>query len=210
MVNKSKKVKNLFNLSSDSGKEPPLCGIDEAGRGPLAGPLVMAGVVLLRRINGLGDSKKLDEKKRETLYERIIQRSRYHLIVIDNETIDRDGISRCLREGLREIRRVFAGEELRFLFDGNSSYGVSGIATLVKADASIREVSAASILAKVTRDRIMLRYAEEFPHYGFEHHKGYGTREHLDAIEKYGYCPIHRRSFRIKKMQEGRGLFDEH
>jgi len=168
----------------------------------------MAGVILLKRVNKLGDSKTLSEKEREKLYERILERSRCHLVVFDNDTIDRDGISHCLREGLKEIRRVLSAEGVRFLFDGNSRYGVPGIATMIKADTKIREVSAASILAKVTRDRIMLRYAESFPEYGFDRHKGYGTREHLAAIEKYGYCPIHRKSFRIKALQSEGSLFD--
>ena len=206
MVNKSKKVKNLFNFDSEND-DFILCGIDEAGRGPLAGPLVMAGVILLRRINGLEDSKLLTEAKRERLYERIMERSRIHLVIFDHEEIDRDGISLCIRRGLEEIRSVLDGEGVGFLFDGNSSYGVSGIATMIRADARIREVAAASILAKVTRDRIMQKYGEAFPLYGFERHKGYGTREHIAAIERYGYCPIHRRSFRIKKHRSEEGLF---
>ena len=206
MVNKSKKVKNLFNFDSEND-DFILCGIDEAGRGPLAGPLVMAGVILLRRINGLEDSKLLTEAKRERLYERIIERSRMHLVIFDHKEIDRDGISLCIRRGLEEIRSVLGGEGVGFLFDGNSSYGVPGIATMVKADAQIRQVAAASILAKVTRDRIMQKYGEAFPLYGFERHKGYGTREHIAAIERYGYCPIHRRSFQIKKHRSEEKLF---
>ncbi|WP_456432085.1 ribonuclease HII [Nitratifractor sp.] len=185
-----------------------LCGIDEAGRGPLAGPLVMAGVILLGRIYKITDSKRLDGKTRERLFERIVERSRYHLVIFDNGEIDRYGISGCLRRGLREIHQVLGGEGIGFLFDGNSNYGVEGIATMVKADQKIREVGAASILAKVTRDRIMLRLAEEFPCYGFERHKGYGTRDHLEAIRRCGLSPVHRRSFSYAKVS-GNGSSEE-
>jgi ribonuclease HII len=173
-----------------------LCGIDEAGRGPLAGPLVVAGVILEARINGLGDSKALTEEKRERLYPRILERSRHHLVVIEAAEIDERGLSRCMRRALEEIVGRLEGPEVRFLFDGNSAFGVPGIATLVKADGKVPEVGAASILAKVTRDRLMTAYAERWPEYGFEKHKGYGTAAHLEAIRRHGLCPIHRRSFR--------------
>lgn len=206
MVNQSKKVRNLFeDLPEEEAFS--LCGIDEAGRGPLAGPLVVAGVILLRRINGLQDSKKLDVRQRERLYERIVERSRYHLVVIEADVIDGHGISWCLRKALEEIVAVLGGPGVRFLFDGNSRYGVMEITTMVKADGKIREVSAASILAKVTRDRIMEEMAELYPQYGFEHHKGYGTAEHLEAIERHGLCPIHRRSFHVKKFSDEPTLF---
>ncbi len=206
MVNQSKKVRNLFeNLPEE--EEFSLCGIDEAGRGPLAGPLVVAGVILLQRINGLQDSKKLDAKRRERLYERILERSRYHLVVIPPAEIDGHGISWCLRKALAEIVAVLGEPGVRFLFDGNSRYGVMEITTMVKADGKIREVSAASILAKVTRDRIMVQQAQIYPQYGFEQHKGYGTAEHLEAIERYGLCPIHRRSFHLKKLSDVPTLF---
>ena len=206
VVNQSKKVRNLFeNLPEEEAFA--LCGIDEAGRGPLAGPLVVAGVILLQRINGLQDSKKLDAKQRERFYERILERSRYHLVVIEAAEIDGHGISWCLRKALEEIVAVLGGLGVRFLFDGNSRYGVTEITTMVKADGRIREVSAASILAKVTRDRIMQQQAQLYPQYGFEQHKGYGTAEHLEAIERYGLCPIHRRSFHVKKFSDDPTLF---
>ncbi|WP_457607433.1 ribonuclease HII [Nitratifractor sp.] len=202
-------MQKLFDFASEE-EDFVLCGIDEAGRGPLAGPLVMAGVILLRRINGLHDSKALSEEKRERLFGRILERSRHHIVLFDHDAIDRDGLSLCLRRGLEEIRETLAVENVRFLFDGNSNFGVPGIVTLVKADATVREVSAASILAKVTRDRIMIEYATLYPQYGFEKHKGYGTTEHLEAIERYGYSPIHRRSFRLgKNGLETPSLFDE-
>lgn len=176
-----------------------LCGIDEAGRGPIAGPLVMAGVVLKTPIGGLTDSKQLSEKKREALYEKIVEHADYHIVRFSARQIDEDGISKCLSNGLKEIMSVLG--EADYLFDGNSTFGVAGVRTQVKADADVPEVSAASILAKVTRDREMVTMAEKFPEYGFEKHKGYGSKAHIDAIRKHGYCEIHRRTFRIKALE---------
>jgi ribonuclease HII len=208
VVNHSKKIRNLFENELEEDEPFLLCGIDEAGRGPLAGPLVVAGVILLRRINGLKDSKKLGQQERERLYDRIVERSRYHLVIVDAAEIDDHGISWCLRKALEEIVKVLGAPEVRFLFDGNSRYGVPGIATMIKADGKVKAVSAASILAKVTRDRIMEELAQAYPEYGFEHHKGYGTTQHLEAIERYGYTPIHRRSFHVKKFLDSPTLFE--
>ena len=208
MINENKENEGLFKKTELHGATEALCGIDEAGRGPLAGPLVMAGVILTGRVYKLRDSKRLGADEREKLYERILARSRHHIVVIDAEALDRDGLSLSLRRGLEAILTALGGKGVRFLFDGNSAYGVPGVATLVKADSKVREVSAASILAKVTRDRLMIGYARQWPHYAFERHKGYGTREHLEAIERYGLCPIHRRSFRIRTEPNAPGLFD--
>jgi ribonuclease HII len=202
VVNITKKVKNLLDFLPEETENLQLCGIDEAGRGPLAGPLVVAGVILQRRINGLDDSKRLTEALREKLYERIVERSRYHIVVIEAGEIDGDGLSRSMRRALEEIVDALAGETF-FLFDGNTSFGVPGIGTLVGADGKIPQVSAASILAKVTRDRIMIKAARLYPEYGFERHKGYGTAEHLEAIRRHGLCPIHRRSFRSGTETKG-------
>lgn len=176
-----------------------LCGIDEAGRGPLAGPLYIAGVILIEPIEGLGDSKKLTEKKREALYEEIQTKSRFHISRFDAAQIDAMGISKCLSTGLREIMEQLG--EADYLYDGNSTFGVTGIRTMVKADATIPEVSAASILAKVSRDREMVKLAPLYPHYGFEGHKGYGSAAHIEAIRLYGHCEIHRKSFKLKALQ---------
>ena len=176
-----------------------LCGIDEAGRGPLAGPLVMSGVILNAPITGLNDSKKLTEKKRESLFDIIRENSTYHIVRFDAAQIDELGISACLAAGLREI--MAAIPEADYLYDGNSTFGVSGLATLVKADALIPEVSAASILAKVTRDREMIELSPLYPHYGFAQHKGYGTAMHIEEIRQHGECKIHRKSFKLKALQ---------
>ncbi len=160
----------------------------------------MAGVILQKRIYKLNDSKLLSEAQRERLYARIVAASAYHVVTFDAETIDSDGISICLRNGLKAIKEALA--PARFLFDGNSSFGVSGIETMVGADGKVKEVSAASIVAKVTRDRIMCELSTRYPKYGFERHKGYGTKAHIEAIKRYGRCEIHRRSFRIKEIDE--------
>ena len=179
----------------------PLCGIDEAGRGPLAGPLVMAGVVLLRPVDGLNDSKVLSESRREALYEAITACARYCIVRFSPGEIDALGIGVCLRRGLEAVKAHF-GDEVAYLFDGNSPFGVAGIRTQIKADAEVPEVSAASILAKVTRDREMVALAKTYPQYGFERHKGYATKAHYEALYRYGRCPVHRKSFRIRGLDE--------
>ena len=176
-----------------------LCGIDEAGRGPLAGDLVMAGCVLHTKIEGLGDSKKLSAKKRETLYEIIIQNADYHIVKFSASQIDEIGISKCLALGLIEIMQNIKAS--RYLFDGNSSFGVTGLETLIKADATIPEVSAASILAKVAHDRDMLELDRLYPQYQFAKHKGYGTALHVRMIKEHGYSQVHRKTYKIKSLE---------
>jgi len=178
---------------------PSLCGIDEAGRGPLAGDLVMAGVILKNEIVGLMDSKVLSEKRREELYPLIIKNSLYHIISFSPQQIDKDGLSYCLGKGLERIQEHLQAEV--YLFDGNQTFGVLGINTMIKADGKIPEVSAASILAKVTHDRAIIEASKVYKNYGFEKHKGYGTKAHIVAIKKYGYCDIHRRSFKVKGLR---------
>jgi len=175
-----------------------LCGIDEAGRGPLAGDLVMAGVILKNDIEGLMDSKVLTEKKRELLYPQIIKNSLYHIVSCSPKQIDELGLSNCLAKGLEEIIQKLDAKI--YLFDGNQTFGVLGVSTMVKADAKVPEVSAASILAKVTHDRAIIKASQTYPLYGFEKHKGYGTKAHVEAIKKHGYCELHRRSFKVKAL----------
>ena len=176
---------------------PSLCGIDEAGRGPLAGELVMAGVIIINPIEGLMDSKQISEKKRELLYPQIIKNSKYHIISFSPQEIDEFGLSSCLGRGLESIQQHLEADI--YLFDGNQTFGVLGINTMVKADTKVAEVSAASILAKVTHDRAIVEASKRYPNYEFEKHKGYGTKAHIEAIKKFGYCDIHRKSFKIKK-----------
>ena len=175
-----------------------LCGIDEAGRGPLAGSLVVAGVILHKNINGLMDSKKLTPKKREILYEIVIQNADYHIVSFSANEVDEDGLSKCIAKALKEIQKNLPNAT--YLFDGNSSFGVNNIETMIKADTKIAEVSASSILAKVTHDREIIEFSKIYPNYGFENHKGYGTKAHIEALVKYGRCPIHRKSFKVKGL----------
>ena len=173
-----------------------LCGIDEAGRGPLAGDLVIAGVIITSPIEGLMDSKKISEKRREELYPIIIQNTQHHIISFGPQEIDKLGLSLCLGRGLESILKHLQSDV--YLFDGNQTFGVLGVSTMVKADTKIAEVSAASILAKVTHDRAIINASALYPNYGFEKHKGYGTKAHIEAIKAFGYSPIHRKSFKIK------------
>ena len=179
-----------------------LCGIDEAGRGPIAGDLVVAGCIFQDNISidGLNDSKKISEKKRYKLFDEIIQKTNYHIVVIKPDEIDEKGLSHCMTQALQEIQSSLLTDE--YLFDGNTTFGVTGLETMVKADGKVAEVSAASILAKVTHDRNIIRDAKEYPEYGFEKHKGYGTKLHVAMIKKYGYSPIHRRSFKLKALEK--------
>ena len=181
-----------------------VCGIDEAGRGPIAGPLVMAGVILKEGIEGLNDSKKLSEKKREILFEEIIQKSEYKIVEVDNHTIDEKGLSWSINYCLNEIVNSLKSD--RYIFDGNSKFGVDILETMVKGDSKVKEISAASILAKVTRDRFMVKIADKYPEYSFKNHKGYITKQHIEEIKKFGYSNIHRTSYKIKSLQQ-RSLF---
>jgi ribonuclease HII len=176
-----------------------LCGIDEAGRGPFAGPLVVAGVILHKDIDLLDDSKKLTEKKREYLFDIILENSTNHIVFKSNQYIDKYGLSKALKSSITEIMDNIKAEQ--YLMDGNTTFGIENLNVLVKADSKIKEVSAASILAKVSRDRYMKNISKQYPQYGFEKHKGYGTKLHTDAIIKYGFCDLHRLTFKIKKLE---------
>uniref|UniRef100_UPI004048CFEE ribonuclease HII n=1 Tax=Aliarcobacter sp. TaxID=2321116 RepID=UPI004048CFEE len=179
-----------------------LCGIDEAGRGPIAGPLVVAGVILINNIEGLNDSKKLTEKKREKLFEEIISNSKYHIVFTDAKTIDIKGLSYCLKTSIIEIMEKLKNDSSEFLMDGNTTFGVENLNSKIKADETVLEVSAASILAKVSRDRYMKKIAPHYPHYNFEKHKGYGTKAHIEAIKEFGRSDEHRFTFRLKALGE--------
>ena len=177
-----------------------LCGIDEAGRGCIAGDLVVAGCIFTKssNIKGLNDSKKISEKKRSELFELIIPSSIYHIVTISPQEIDDKGLSFCMKNALLEILETLDAKE--YLFDGNTNFGVANLPTMIKADGKVPEVSAASILAKVTHDRNIIRDAMQYPEYDFDKHKGYGTKHHIAMIKEYGYTPIHRRSFRLKAL----------
>ena len=177
-----------------------LCGIDEAGRGPLSGPLVVAGVRLKKQIEELNDSKKLSEKKREELFPLIIEDSDYHIVFKSAKQIDEKGLSFCLKSAIEEIMQNVDASE--YLMDGNTSFGINTLQHKIKADASVIEVSAASILAKVSRDRYMKKIAPLYPNYDFDKHKGYGTKAHVEKIKEFGRCQEHRHTFRLKALGE--------
>ncbi|EAI2689195.1 ribonuclease HII [Campylobacter jejuni] len=184
----TKELLNEFDIN--------LIGIDEAGRGALAGPMMMAACKLNKKLDGLCDSKKLSEKKREELYEIIIKNSNYLILAFSSEQIDTLGLSTCLKTGLKLIKKHFKTEN-NFLYDGNTNLGINGIKIQIKADASILQVSAASILAKVSKDRVMNFLAKDFPCYEFEKNKAYGTKAHKELIAKFGICKLHRKSFKL-------------
>lgn len=182
-----------------------IAGVDEAGRGPLAGPVVTAAVILplFPQIKGLNDSKMLTEDQREKLFVQIRRTAiSYSVKIIEPTEIDQMNILAATMLGMREsIQRLRVQPDL-VLIDGNQK-PMSGLKemTIVKGDAKSAAIMAASILAKVTRDRIMNEAHEEFPQYGFLEHKGYGVPIHLENIKKHGPCPIHRKSFEpIKSM----------
>lgn len=179
-----------------------LCGIDEAGRGPLAGPLVVAGVILNKQIRQLDDSKKLSEQKRELLFEKIINNSSYHIVFTSAKQIDEKGISACLKDSILEIMEKLQNDNIEFLMDGNTSFGIDTLQHKIKADATIKEVSAASILAKVSRDRYMYEIAPKYKKYDFQKHKGYGTKAHIEKIKEFGRSDEHRSTFRLKALGE--------
>ena len=176
-----------------------VCGVDEAGRGPVAGPVCAAAVILPAGIviEGLNDSKKLSEKKREKLFDEITANAlAWSVSLVDERVIDEINI---LQATFLAMRRAM--DQLRVrpdiaLIDGNreTDFGLP-VQTIVKGDSLSANIAAASILAKVTRDRFMLEMDEKYPQYGFATHKGYGTRAHYAALREFGPCPIHRRTF---------------
>ena len=180
-----------------------LCGVDEAGRGPLAGPVCAAACILPRglEIPGLNDSKKLTEKKREELFAIITGEAlSYGIAFASVEEIEEYNILAATFIAMnRAIAQLEPAPELA-LIDGNRTKGIEIPAQcIVKGDARCADIAAASVLAKVTRDRYMLKMAGKYPEYHFEQHKGYGTKLHYEALREYGPSPIHRMSF-LKKM----------
>lgn len=180
---------------------PIIAGIDEAGRGPLAGPVLVSAVILppSLRINGLNDSKKLSEKKRDYLYNEIIEKAlEYQIVSIEPSEIDEINILEATLKGMTICADNLSLRPDLCLIDGNkippkiqhySKY-------VIKGDAKYASIAAASILAKVTRDRIMIEMDKIYPEFGFKKHKGYPTKAHFEALIKFGVTPIHRKSFK--------------
>jgi ribonuclease HII len=184
----------------------PVCGIDEAGRGPWAGPVVAAAVILdPKRIPaGIDDSKALDADDREFIFRRLSISAEIGVGIADVQRIDRDNILQATMWAMGEAVRNLAIRPRLALVDGNRAPALCCEArTIVKGDAKCLSIAAASIIAKVTRDRLMIAMAREFPGYGFERHKGYGTPEHADALSRLGISPLHRRSFKPVQLALG-------
>ena len=202
---KEKELERLTNLKSmekelyDKGFEY-ICGIDEAGRGPLAGPVVVAGVIMPKdsMIEGVNDSKKVSEKKREKLYDVILDEAiSYSVAIIGQDVIDDINILNATKQGVTKVVEELDVKPNLILVDALTHINTKGIPydSIIKGDAKCYNIAAASIIAKVTRDRIMREWDEIYPQYGFMNHKGYGTAKHIEALKEYGPCPIHRKTF---------------
>ena len=198
------RLQSLKQIENDIYAKNPnfnyICGIDEAGRGPLAGPVVVASVIMPKdsMIEGVNDSKKVSEKKREALYEKILEEAiSYGIGIIDQNEIDEINILNATKKALTTSLKELKVKPNVILVDALERIDTLGIPyeSIIKGDAKAYSISAASIIAKVTRDRIMREWDELYPMYGFEKHKGYGTAAHIAAIKEYGLCPIHRKSF---------------
>lgn len=202
---KEKEIERLNNLKSIENSlynedVKYICGIDEAGRGPLAGPVVVASVIMPKdsMIEGVNDSKKVSEKKRERLYEEIINNAiSWGVGIIDEKRIDEINILNATKEGLTTSLLKLSQKPDLILVDALKDINTLGIKyqSIIKGDAKCYSIAAASIIAKVTRDRIMRNWDEVYPQYGFAGHKGYGTAAHMAAIRKNGPCELHRKSF---------------
>ena len=193
-------LKNIEKNIYEKEKINYICGIDEAGRGPLAGPVVVASVIMPKDsfIEGVNDSKKVSEKKRELLYDKITEEAiSYSVGIINQDEIDEINILNATKKALTESIKGLEIKPDRILVDALNNIDTCSIPymSIIKGDAKVYSIAAASIIAKVTRDRIMRQWDEVYPQYGFIKHKGYGTAAHIAAIKEYGLCPLHRRSF---------------
>lgn len=199
---------NDFILSALESEPQYICGVDEAGRGPLCGPVSVAAVIMPKGlvIDGVNDSKKLTEKKREELFEIIIKNAiAYSIVFEDEKTIDEINILNATLLGMNKAINNLNPKADFALIDGNRNKGIEiPNKTIVKGDSRSHSIACASVLAKVARDRLLLEYDKKYPEYGFKNHKGYGTKAHYEAIEKYGILPIHRRSFLRKYLENGK------
>ena len=183
-----------------------VCGVDEAGRGPLAGPVCAAAVILPENtiIDGVNDSKKLSEKKREALFDVIKEQAlSYSIAFASVEEIEEMNI---LNATMLAMKRAVEGLDVKAdyaMIDGNRLPNLDiDSEFIIKGDAKSMSIACASILAKVSRDRLLYKYAEEFPEYSFDKHKGYGTKVHVEALKKYGPCKYHRLSFLTKILNK--------
>ncbi|MFH0990517.1 MAG: ribonuclease HII [bacterium] len=185
-----------------------IAGVDEAGRGPLAGPVVAAAVILPHELTleGVDDSKKLSPKRREELFEAISESAlSVGIGIVSHKIIDRINILQATVAAMKEAIANLRLPPQFILADGNSfSHETIQYENIIHGDARCHSIAAASIIAKVTRDRLMCGYDIEYPRYGFAQHKGYGTRQHVEAIHTLGFCAIHRRSFHLPEWPQRR------
>ncbi len=176
-----------------------ICGVDEAGRGPLAGPVVVASCILppFLRIKGINDSKKLSAKKREELYKIIVKQAiDYKIVFVSNEDVDKYNIYQATKKGMLEAVSKLKVQPDYALIDAMPLHELElKHDSIIHGDARCASIAAASILAKVTRDHYMEKMDVKYPNYGFKKHKGYPTKDHLEALEKYGPCKIHRKTY---------------
>lgn len=194
----------LENMYYERGFET-IAGIDEAGRGPLAGPVCAAAVILPKGmvIEGVDDSKKISEKKREALYDKIIDAAvAYSVVFVHPDVIDEINIRQATHKAMQEAADGLKIKPELLLVDGNDGIPFEGFESeyVIKGDSKLECIAAASIIAKVTRDRYMREMDEKYPDYGFAKHKGYGTKAHMEAIQEIGICPLHRKSFMTDKV----------
>ena len=202
---KEKEIERLNKLKEEeqklySGNIEYICGIDEAGRGPLAGPVVVGAVIMPKDsfIEGVNDSKKVSEKKREKLYDEIKENAiAWSVGIVDQKTIDEINILNATKLALKKALEGLKPRPDIIMVDALDKMDTLGIPyiSVIKGDAKIYSISAASIIAKVTRDRIMREWDEVYPMYGFAKHKGYGTADHIKAIKENGPCMLHRETF---------------
>ena len=190
---------DLWEIERGLGLSGPICGVDEAGRGPLAGPVCAAAVILPPELEipGLNDSKKLTDKKRRALYDIIVAEAvSYGIAMASEQEIDEINILQATFNAMERAMNQLTVRPALALIDGNRERPFPvPVQTVIKGDSLSANIAAASILAKVTRDRYMEEMAERYPQYGFEIHKGYGTKAHYAALMEHGPCPIHRRTF---------------
>lgn len=181
-----------------------IIGVDEAGRGPLAGPVVAASIIVPRNLNlpELNDSKKLTAKKRESLYKILIENCQFAISEVCHKQIDEINIlqatRKAIKEAVKELQSV-TNQDSTALIDGNMTFNNFSYKSIVKGDSLSVSIAAASVIAKVHRDNLMVELDKIYPQYGFAIHKGYGTKVHIEALKKFGPCPIHRASF-LKKL----------
>jgi len=199
-----KRLEEMLKIENDLYEKgyKLIAGVDEAGRGPLCGPVVAAAVILLEnyKIEGVNDSKKLSEKKREMLYDKIINEAvAVGVGISDVDVIEEVNILNATKMAMKEAISKLSVKPDFVLIDGNQMIDINiEASTVVSGDAKSESIAAASIIAKVTRDRMLYDYDKVYPEYGFAKHKGYGTKAHIAAIKEYGLTPIHRPSFCTK------------